>query len=462
MNGIGRLWAAAMAAFLLGPDILAAADRPARQRNVLLLVSDDHGLELGCWGHPVIKTPSLDRLAAQGVRFTHAFATVASCSASRSVIYTGLFNHANGQYGHQHAYHNFHTHAHVKSLPAVLRGRGYRTAIIAKFHVQPASVYPFDVIKVGGRNIPGIAKAARTFLTAEPDKPFLLVVGFSDPHRSRVGFGDETKPKDLSTVTYRPEDMVVPRYLPDTPTVRKELVSYCRAVSRMDAGVGMVLDALADAGAADNTMVIYISDNGPAFPGAKTTLYDPGIHLPLIVRSPTVKKGGRTNNAMVSWVDLVPTILEWTGTDPPPGLHGRSFLGVLDQEHPAGWDTVFASHTFHEITMYYPTRVIRTREYKYILNLAHKLDYPFASDLYASPTWQEVLKTKATTYGPRTVDAYVHRPREELYDLRTDPGEVKNLVGDPAHRKVLDELRARLKAWQTKTKDPWIVKYRYE
>ncbi len=462
MKGLGRFLTAVVLVLGVSARAIAAPARPADQRNVLLLISDDHGLDLGCWGHPVVKTPHLDRLAAGGVRFTHAFATVASCSASRSVIYTGLFNHANGQYGHQHAYHNFHTFTRVKSLPAVLNERGYRTAIVAKFHVQPASVYPFEVIKAGGRDIPGIAKASRRFLTAEPDKPFCLVVGFADPHRSRVGFGDESRPEGVPRFEYRPEDVVVPRYLPDTPTVRKELVSYYRAVSRMDAGVGMLLDALADAGAADNTLVIYISDNGPAFPGAKTTLYDPGIHLPLIVRSPTVKKGGRANNAMVSWVDLVPTILEWTGAKPPRGLQGRSFLGILGQERPKGWDTIFASHTFHEITMYYPMRVIRTREYKYILNLAHKLDYPFASDLHASPTWQEVLKTNATRYGPRSVDAYLHRPREELYHLPTDPDEVKNLVGDPAHRQALDDLRARLRDWQTKTKDPWIVKYRYE
>ncbi len=462
MNPIGRSCAAAMVILLTVPGVLAAPSRPADQRNVLLLISDDHGLELGCGGNPVIKTPHLDRLAAQGVRFTHAFTTVASCSASRSVIFTGLFNHANGQYGHQHSFHNFHTHTRVKSLPALLNARGYRSAIVAKFHVQPTSVYPFEVIRAGGRDIPGIAAAARKFLMAQPDKPFCLVIGFADPHRSRVGFGDESRPKDLPTTAYRPGDVIVPSYLPDTPTVRKELVSYYCAVSRMDAGVGRVLDALADAGAADNTLVIYISDNGPAFPGAKTTLYDPGIHLPLIVRSPTVAKGGSTHRAMVSWVDLVPTILEWTRTQRPHGLHGRSFLGILDDPSPAGWDTVFASHTFHEVTMYYPMRVIRTREYKYVLNLAHKLDYPFASDLYASPTWQEVLKTGATRYGPRAVDAYIHRPREELYHLPTDPDEVKNLVGDPAHRKALDELRARLKAWQKRTRDPWIVKYRYE
>ena len=434
----------------------------AERRNVLLLISDDHGLELGCYGHPVIKTPNLDRLASQGVRFTNAYATVASCSASRSVIFTGLFNHTNGQYGHQHAYHNFHSARWVKSLPAILQDHGYRTGIVAKFHVQPASVYPFEVIKAGGRDVKGIAKAARKFLQANRDKPFLLVVGYSDPHRSRKGFGDEVTYQAVAAGTYKADKMIVPPYLPDTPTVRRELVSYCRAVSRVDAGVGMVLDALDEAGAADNTVVIYISDNGPAFPGAKTTLYDPGIHLPMIVRSPTVRTGDRVNEAMVSWVDIVPTILQWTGAKTPYPLSGRSFLNVLDQKQPAGWDIIHASHTFHEITMYYPMRVIRTREYKYILNLAHELDYPFASDLYASPTWQEVLKTKATMYGQRQVEAYIHRPREELYHLPTDPDEANNLAANPKHAAALKDLRARLKKWQQETKDPWMVKYRYE
>lgn len=447
---------------LCASQALAAPARPADQRNVLLLVSDDHGLQLGCYGNRAIQTPNLDRLAEQGVRFTHAFATVASCSASRSVIYTGLFNHANGQYGHQHSYHNFHTFRSVRSLPAVLKEKGYRAGIIAKFHVQPADVYPFEHIRVGARNLPAIARAARQFMTAESGKPFLLVIGFADPHRSRKGFGDESVPGGMEEVDYRAQDVLVPRWLPDTPTVRGELVSYYKSVSRLDAGIGMVLDGLARAGAADNTLVIYISDNGPAFPGAKTTLYDPGIHLPLLVRSPSVKGGGRVNHAMVSWVDLVPTILDWTGTKPPKGLQGRSFFRVLDEENPTGWDTIYASHTFHEITMYYPMRVIRTREYKYVLNLAHKLDYPFASDLYASPTWQEVLRTNATTYGPRPVDAYLHRPREELYHLPSDPDEVTNVANHPRHRAALEDLRARLKAWQEKTKDPWIVKYRYE
>ncbi len=445
----------------------AATPASAKSRNVLLLISDDHGPELGCYGHKVIKTPHLDRLATEGVRFTHAFATVASCSASRSVIYTGLFNHTNGQFGHQHGYNDQHTHKWVRGIGALLRPRGYHTGIVGKYHVQPHSVYGFDehITKgtAGARNVTEMAKATRTFLSARGDEPFLLVVGFSDPHRARVGFGNTKSYPGVSPPQYDPKDVTVPPFLPDTPEAREELADYYQAVGRMDAGVGMVLDALEATGHADDTLVLYFSDNGIAFPGAKTTLYDPGIRLPFIVRSPEQKRRGLANHAMVSYVDIVPTILDWTGAKPPKyELPGRSFLPVLEQENPKAWDTIFASHVFHEITMYYPMRVIRTRHYKYIRNLAHWLPYPFASDLQESKTWQSVLKGKASMYGARTVDAYVHRPAEELYDLDTDPNEVRNLIDDPTHAKALKDLRQRLRAFQQRTKDPWIVKYRYE
>ncbi len=143
-------------------------------------------------------------------------------------------------------------------------------------------------------------------------------------------------------------------------------------------------------------------------------------------------------------------------------FHGRSFLPVLHGSGSQGWDEIYASHTFHEITMYYPMRVVRTRKYKCILNLAHQLPYPFASDLYGSATWQGVLKRGDKMYGPRTVEAYIHRPRYELYDLQADPLESQNLADDPKYTDVLQKLQAKLKAWQTRTKDPWIVKYRYE
>ncbi len=260
--------------------------------------------------------------------------------------------------------------------------------------------------------------------------------------------------------------MKVPYYLPDTPETRKEIAEYYQAASRFDRGVGMLMNVLKETGHLDDTLIIFISDNGIPFPGAKTNIYGPGVHLPLIVSSPKHKKGHR-NNAMASYVDLAPTILEWFGAKGPEAykvakryeykLPGRSLLPILDKTEPKGWDEVFCSHQFHEITMYYPMRSVQNRKYKYIVNLAHKLDYPFASDLWASPTWQGILRRGDKMMGEREVETYLHRPKEELFDLTKDPKELRNVANDPSYAEVLASMRRRIRAWQKETKDPWTI-----
>lgn len=454
-------WLPALAVVCLGFPASARAAEPAR-KNLVLLIADDLGLDCGCYGNTRIKTPNIDALAATGTCFTHAFATVSSCSPSRAVLITGLHTHQSGQYGLAHAAHNQHTLASVKSLPRLLKDAGYRTGIIGKLHVQPQVVYPFDEEITAGlegnRNVAEMARRARQFFADSKDKPFCLVVGFSDPHRD---FGNAKTYKDVPETKYDPKEVIVPYHLPDQPEVRQELAEYYQSATRMDHGVGLVRKALQETGNADNTLVIFLSDNGIPFPGAKTTLYDSGVRLPLIISSPAQKKRGHKSNALVSWVDITPTMLDFAGVKPPAGLTGRSLLPGLDEE-PTSRDAIFGSHQFHEITMYYPMRMVRTRDYKYILNLAHPLEYPFASDLYSSSTWQGVLKRGDKTIGQRSLDSFLRRPREELYDLTKDPNELKNLAADAAHAKALDELRTRLKDWQVQTKDPWLVKYKYE
>ncbi len=445
-----------------------------KRPNIVLIVSDDHGLDaLGCYGNPVIKTPNLDGLAREGVRFTNAFCTTASCSASRSVILTGMYNHANGQYGHQHSYHHFVSFPNIKSLPVLLTETGYRTGRIGKYHVAPDEVYKFDVaLQANSRSPVEMAEKCKAFVAA--DGPFFLYFCTSDPHRGG-GKADElpTKPdrfgnrakgySGIKEVKYKPEEVIVPPFLPDTAECRAELAQYYQSVSRVDQGVGWMLAVLKEEGKYDNTVVIYISDNGVAFPGAKTTLYEPGMRLPCIVRNPEQKKKGITCDALINYTDLAPTILDIAGGQRGwAEFQGRSFKYVLEAEHPKGWDVTFASHTFHEITMYYPMRVVRQRRYKLIWNIAHGLDYPFASDLWEASTWQATLRRGDKYYGKRTVEAYLHRPKFELYDLENDPHEVKNLAENPKYVKILGELKEQLKAFQKRTKDPWIVKWQYE
>jgi N-sulfoglucosamine sulfohydrolase len=456
---------------LLSLVALAAPSLPASAapKNVLLLVADDLGFQVGCYGDPVAKTPNLDALAKSGTRFTHAFASVASCSPSRATILTGMPTHQCGQYGLAHATHNQHSFRNVKGLPALLGPAGYRTGVIAKLHVQPKEVYPFDVeIGNNGRNPVQIADQTAKFIADCGEKPFFLLVGFTDPHRAAKGFANDGKyPASVPAIKFDPKTVPVPYHLPDQPEVRAELAEYYESVARLDHGVGLVLKALADAKKADDTLVVFISDNGIPFPGAKTTLYDAGIHLPMLVRKPGAKVGV-VCDAMASWTDIAPTVLDWCGVKPAPvgkkdaPLPGRSLLPVLERTKTEGWDEVYASHQFHEITMYYPMRAVRTRTHKYILNLAHGLEYPFASDLWGSDMWQGVLKRRDPLMGKREVAAYVKRPKEELYAISSDPNELKNLAADAGSAKVLEEMRAKLAAWRNKTADPWLIKDKHE
>jgi N-sulfoglucosamine sulfohydrolase len=427
-------------------------------RNVLFLVADDLGLHTGAYGDPVARTPHLDRLAAEGVRFSHAFCTTASCSASRSVLFTGLHNHANGQYGHAHAEHHFGLLPSVRPMPFLMKEAGYRTGLIGKFHVHPPSAFAWDLLAESeGRNVTAMARQAATFLESSRGRPWYLHVGFSDPHRAAKGFANEKPYPGVTKNAFDPDRIRVPSFLPDIPETRAELAEYYEAANRMDQGVGMLLDLLRSSGQLDNTLVVFLSDNGIPFPNAKTNLYDAGSRLPLIIRAPGQSRRGLVNQAMVGWSDLTPTVLDWANAPKPPyPLHGRSFLPVLEQENPPGWDQVFQSHTYHEITMYYPVRGVRTRRFRYLRNLYPELEFPHASDLWASPTWQ-ALRQSGGRLGQRTLPAYLHRPAEELYDLRADPDEVNNLAAAPEHRATLEALRREVHGFRKKTRDPWLI-----
>jgi N-sulfoglucosamine sulfohydrolase len=450
------------------------------QRNVLLLISDDHGIDqLGCYGNEKIQTPNLDQLAEQGVRFTNAYGITASCSASRGVILSGLYPHQNGQFGHQHNWHHFSYHKWVQSIPLLLKQNDYRTGVIGKLHVAPIEQLPFDFVVpgkeiMGNRDVMVMAEKANEFFNQDKKDPFFLLIGYSDPHRSAQGmskmknvenfsgFGNDREYTDLTPTIYDPADVHVPDFLPDTPEVREELADQYQSISRMDAGIGKVIEYLRSSGRYEQTLIIYISDNGIPFPGAKTTIYDSGVHLPMIVNSPTINKSGGVNNAMISFIDLLPTILDWTDTkNPEYKLPGRSFLPIMNQENAVGWDEVYQSHTFHEITMYYPMRAVRTRQYKYIHNLFPELEYPFATDLFICKTWQGILERKSEMMGKRRVSDYLLRPVEELYDIKKDPVESINLAQDPAYSGVLKELRAKLRSMRVATDDPWLINDNY-
>ncbi len=482
----------------------------AAEKNIVFIIGDDLSPTLGCYGDKVIKTPAIDALARDGMIFRNAFATTASCSASRSVVMSGLHNHANAQYGHQHSYHHFSAYPNVAALalPRVLAQAGYRTGHVGKYHVAPEEVFHFEqYFKANGRNPVELAEAAADFIRAKDEKPFFLYYATADPHRG--GGEDETTPErpnlfgnkpnrgafpQINEVFYKPSEVEVPAFLPDTPTSRAELAQYAQSVSRVDQGVARLVQILKDAGVYEKTLIVITSDHGIAMPGGKTTVYEPGLRVPFVVRNPYAAKRGHASDALISHVDITPSLLDFAGgfdaaTSAPTALakkpparrargedvemanpgpriaryHGRSWVPILEQEKPAGWDVIHASHTFHEIQMYYPMRVIRDRDYKLIWNIAHPLPFPFASDLWAAPTWQAQYQQGPTApYGVRTVGAYIQRPQFELFDMRADPDERTNLATDPKHKATLDAYVAKLKEFEKQTNDPWLMKWEYE
>ena len=477
----------------------------AERLNVILFVTDDQSPVAGCYGNSVIKTPHLDALAKEGTMFTQAFATTASCSASRSVILSGLHNHFNGQYGHTHHFHKFESFPAMRAfaLPQLMAQAGYRTVQIGKLHVAPESVFHFDeYLKGNPRNAVQMAEVCKPVFEDQSEEPFFLYFATSDPHRGGGQdktfpgkhkpdrFGNLPKKKaypGVEEVFYDPEKVIVPGFLPDTPEARAEIANYYQSCSRIDQGLGRLVELLKKNGKWKNTVIIYTADHGMAFPGAKTTVYEAGLRVPFVVRHPSAKKKVRTNEAMLSHSDLTPTILDLAGalnkkkTAPakplpfdkvgvgensgkrPVKYHGRSWLPILEETKPEGWDEISASHTFHEIQMYYPMRVIRDRKYKLIWNIAHRQPYPFASDLWVAATWQaQWSKGKEADYGGRTVDSYINRPEFEFFDIVSDPNESRNLANDPVHADALASYKDRLKAEQKRTGDPWIMKWEYE
>ena len=444
--------------------------------NIVLMVADDHGCDTGAYGNRGIRTPHLDALAGDGVRFTNAFCTSASCAASRAVMLTGKYGHATGAYGHTHGVHHFACFDDVITLPALLDEAGYRTGRVGKRHYAPDAAFPFSYSEPDGRfgrDDVAMSEGCREFIVG--DEPFFLHWCSHNPHRDELfaedhpcrpnRFGNPDQPFDGDREDiYSEAEVEVPPYLSDTPEVRSEVAQYYQSVSRLDRGIGRLIEILKEEGKYENTLIIYVSDNGPAFPEAKTTLYEAGMRLPCIVRTPDGEGAGATCDGLVTWADLTPTILDFAGAlNEQVPFHGASFRSILGQPSPTGWrDEIYASHTFHEITNYYPMRVVRTHKHKFIWNIAHPLTYSFASDLYESASWQGALRDGLERFGQRTIDAYLHRPRFELYDLDNDPHETVNLADAPDQADRVAGFCQRLKAWQEATDDPWVHKWTYE
>lgn len=465
---------------------------------MLLIIADDAGFETEVYNNTVVQTPHLTSLAKRGVIFRNAFSSVSSCSPSRSTILTGLPQHQNGMYGLHQGVHHFNSFNEVRSLPLLLKQANIRTGIIGKKHVGPGEVYPFDfayteengsVLQVG-RNITRIKLLVRKFLKEQREEeekkegeaqPFFLYVAFHDPHRcghsqpqygafcEKFGNGESGMGRipDWKPQHYTPKQVQVPHFIPDTPASRADLAAQYTTISRLDQGIGLVLQELKEAGFENDTLVIYSSDNGIPFPNGRTNLYSSGVAEPLIVSSPEHKMSwGEARDAFVSLLDITPTLLDWFSVPYPPyslsgrspvQLTGRSLLPALSSEQI--WDVAFGSQSLHETTMYYPMRTVRYSHFLLLHNLNYQAPFPIDQDLYVSPTFQDLLNRTQLgqpTHWFKTLKHYYYRERWELFDTRADSAEVKNLASDPDYKTMFEVLKEQLVKWQWQTEDPWV------
>lgn len=428
----------------------------------MVLIADDWSPIAGCYGDTVVRTPRIDAAAGRGMVFDRAFCASPSCAVSRATILTGLHAHTHGQYGHTHGVHGFRTHDSVMSVPRVLAASGVRTACLGKLHTAPAAVYPFGTVEEGLMwNTAALAGRAASWLREGGSAPFYLHAASAFPHRAGSGesedYGIGRDPLAAAEPPFDPGSIPVPDWLPDHPDVRRDLAGYYAGIACWDRFVGAALDALDASGRGPDTLVIVMSDHGMPFPGAKASAFEGGHRCPLIVIAPGAP-GGRRSAAMVSWVDLAPTVYEWLGApagSSPADLPGRSLLPVLAGDD-AGRDEVWYSHCFHEVTNYFPYRVLRRRRWKYVLNLAHRLDQPLPSDLFRSLTWAAVRRDGLDRLGRRPRDRFLRHDHEELFDLESDPVEAINRIADPGAAAVAAEMRAAMLAFRRRTRDPWL------
>jgi N-sulfoglucosamine sulfohydrolase len=417
-----------------------AAPKP----HTVVFLGDDHSvLDAEVYGNAEVRTPNLRRLTDAGMTFTHAFVASPSCAPSRAALLTGLMPARNGA----EANHS-KPRAEIKKLPAYLKELGYEVVAFGKVaHYRHTQDYGFDHFAFDGFHQHASIAAAEKFLRERKgDKPLCIFVGSNWPH---VPWPEESE-------GYSTNALALPPTLVPTPETRRALALYYSAVSRLDAELGRIYDT-ARATLVTNTIFLHTSDHGAQLPFAKWNLYDAGTRVSLIVSWPGVVKPKSRTDAMVSWVDILPTLVEVAGGRAPEEIDGRSFAAVLRGEKSTHRDHIFTTHSSDGKMNVYPMRAVRTADWKLILNLHPEfsfhthIDRESRADMtggYWSAywlSWTNAARTNAAAAA--AVKRYHERPAEELYDLRRDPHETNNLARLPEHAARVKNLRANLDVW---------------
>ena len=413
----------------------------AKQPNILIVIADDLNKDsVGIYGNKDVKTPNIDRLASQGMRFNLAYTSTAMCAPTRQQMYTGLYPVRSGAYPNHSK-----VKPDTKSLVHYLKALGYRVGLSGKRHFGPPSSFPFEQVS---RKVD--AKAIREFVARDEKQPFCLLVTSNSPHVPWSA-GDASQ--------YDPGKLTIPPYWVDTPEMRESLTRYYAEITDLDREVGECMKILRETKQEDNTAMIFTTEQGAQYPGCKWTCYENGLNVGFIVRWPGQVKPGSVSDAMIHYVDVAPTLVEMAGGKAIKVLDGRSFIGVLQGKAKRHNSVTYGVHTQMNAIGSPPTgyavRSIRAGKWKYIMNLNHKVTFKNAltqndkENYWAS--WVRTAKTDPK--AARLVKRYLNRPAEQLYDLSKDPHEMNNLAGREKQAKVKARLKQQLQDWMTSQGD---------
>lgn len=431
-----KLFLASVIAFA----VIAGSCQPEEEKvqpNFIVFIADDAAWDdFGPYGNNNIKTPNINKLAEDGVVFTNAFLTTSSCSPSRCSILTGRYPHSTGA-------PELHMPLPVNQVlfAGELQKAGYYTAVAGKYHIGPKRA-EFDSIYGGSPS--GCENWVKAIQNRPKDKPFFLWLAAIDPHRD---YFPNTIPEP-----HNPADVIVPPYLPDNDSTRKDLALYYDEISRLDSYLGKVMNELKQQGEEENTMVIFMTDNGRPFPRAKTRLYDSGIKTPFIVRWPEKLKKG-TADALISSIDIAPTLCELAGAAISETFQGESFVPVLKNYSAQTRDFIAAEHNWHDYQAC--ERAVRNKQYLYIRNAFPHLNASPPADAVRSITYREMIKMyHAGELNGNQLDCFIEpRPAEELYDVVKDPDQFNNLAENPGYADTLNKMRQLMNDWTEKFDD---------
>ena len=438
-----RILLAAAVCALVAPALHAATPLP----NIVVFISDDHSMaDSQAYGSTEVRTPNMARLAADGLKFTHAFVASPACGPSRTALLTGLWSARNGAEPNHKP-----KNPGVASLPPVLHALGYEVVALGKVaHNTYAAGHGFDFIEGPNQGFSDTAGVAKFLATRDAAKPLCLFVGTRHPH---VPWSDER--------TYDPAAVKIPPFHVDTPATREQRAAYLTDVTKADTLLGEVRAMVREKIPGD-TLFIYTADHGAQWPFMKWNLYDVSTRIPLLIAWPGHLKPATTSDALVCWPDLLPTFIELAGGQVPAGLDGKSFAGVLRGTTTTHRDRVFATHSGDGDFNVYPIRAVRTRDWKYIRNLHPEFQHHTHISRSSGPSgiayWKSwLIAAETNPAAAAIVTRYSIRPAEELYDLAADPHELHNLAADPKQSPRLAALRTDLDAWMKQQGDTQTV-----